>query len=463
MAMIESLGPWLPLVVFLAMFLESAAFLGLVVPGETVAIVAGAAAAIRGDGPTSILVAAVIGAVIGDSVGFGLGRRYGVRITRHHRLRRHRERLERSRLFVERRGVWSLVIARFISVLRALVPFSAGTAGMSYTRFFVGNVIGGVLWGVGVAGLGYLAGTRWHIVESWLARIGITVAVTALLVGGVVWSARWVARNPERTRAMVSKSSRIPVVGRLLAACIAMLRLPRSAMRVFAHVAAATLAMSAFVFAGWIDWSFVEGRVLLDILGADPIVREGARRAADAAGLIVAAIVIVGVAVGSVRWKRLTLLASATGVTAAISALVSLQIHRPSVDLPGLGPAGPFPDVVTAAVAALVLSTAWPLTKGWASGARLVGAAIATSMAFVGVRLMALQVRPVDAVAGLLLGVGVVVWTAAIVDPRLGAIRPSASRRGRQRSPSGVLCRSGMCDHGSQRVGEEQHLMKGSQ
>lgn len=420
MSMIESLGPWLPLVVFLAMFLESAAFLGLVVPGETVAIVAGAAAAIRGDGPTSILVAAVVGAVIGDSVGFGLGRRYGTRITLHHRLKRHRERLERSRLFVERRGVWSLILARFVSVLRAVVPFSAGTAGMSYAKFFVGNVIGGVLWGVGVAGIGYLAGTRWHIVESWLARIGITVAVIAVLVGGVVWSARWVARNPERTRAMLRSGSRIPVAGPVLAAVVAMLSLPRPAMRILAHVSAATVATAAFVLAGWIDWSFVEGRVLLDILGADPAVRLGANRAADALAPIVAAIVILGVVVGSMKWERLTLIAAATGVTAAIAALVSFQVHRPSVDLPGLGPAGPFPDVVTAAAVALVLSTAWPLTRGWASGARVVGGAIAIAITMAGVRLMALQARPVDAVAGLALGVAVVVWTAGIVDPRLG-------------------------------------------
>jgi membrane-associated protein len=438
MSMIEAVGPWLPLVVLLAMFLESAAFAGLVVPGETVAVVAGAAAAIRGDGPVPLLVAAVIGAVAGDAVGFGLGRRYGTSMTEHHRLQRFRERLERSRAFVERRGVWSLVLARFVSVLRAVVPFSAGAAGMSYPRFFLGNMIGGALWGVGVVGLGYLAGTRWDTVESWLTRIGVTLAVLGVLVGLVVWSARWIARNPERTRALLQSSGRIPFVGRLLSGMVAILSRPQPAVRIFAHVGVAIAATAAFALAGWIDWSFVEGRVLLDILGADRAIVVGAARVADGIGPFVAAVVVLGVVVGSMKRARLTLMVGSTALTAVIAAIVSFQIQRPSVELPGLGAPGPFPDMSTAVAAALVLSTAWPLTRGWASGARIVGAALATTIGIAGLRLIALEARPVDIVAGLALGIAAVVWTATVIDPRLGGT-PFPGHRPRIKRPHRIL------------------------
>jgi undecaprenyl-diphosphatase len=418
MSIIEDLGSWLPLVVLLATFLESAAFVGLVVPGETVAVVAGAAAAIRGDGPVVILLAAVIGAVAGDAVGFGLGRRYGARLTDHRRLRRFRTRLEQSRSFVERRGWWSLVLARFVSVLRAVVPFSAGAVGMSYPRFFLGNMIGGILWGVGAAGLGYLAGTRWYMVESWIKTIGVTMAVLAALIGLVVWSARWIARNPERTRALLDAGG--PVVRRLLLVPVTLLNRPRPAIHLLANVGVATTATAAFVLAGWIDWSFVEGRVLLDVLEAEASIRVGASRLAELLGVFVAAVVAVGVVAGTSRWTRLTLIVVSTALTVVVAAVVAMQIQRPSVDLPGLGVPGPFPDMATAVAAALVLSTAWPLTRGWAGGARILGAALATALAIAGVRLIALEARPVDIVAGLAAGVAVVVWTATFVDPRLG-------------------------------------------
>jgi len=456
MSMIEAVGPWLPLVVVLATFLESAAFAGLVVPGETVAVVAGAAAAIRGDGPFALLVAAVIGAVAGDAVGFGLGRRYGTSLTEHHRLQRFREKLERSRAFVERRGVWSLVLARFVSVLRAVVPFSAGAAGMSYPRFLLGNMIGGVLWGVGVVGLGYAAGTRWDMVESWLAKIGITLAVLGILVGLVVWSTRWIARNPERTRALVQSSGRIPFVGRLLSGIVAISSRPQPAVRIFAHVGVAIAATAAFALAGWIDWSFVEGRVLLDILGADRVVVAGATRVADGVGPFVAAIVVLGVVVGSMKWTRLTLMAGSTALTAVIAAIVSFQIRRPSVDLPGLGAPGSFPDMSTAVATALVLSTAWPLTRGWASGARIVGAALATTMGIAGLRLVALEARPVDIVAGLALGVAAVVWTATVIDPRLGGT-PLPTPWAQNRTPAPAHGSGSRTTRSRRGIGFEQH------
>lgn len=420
MSILDSLGPWLPLVVFLATFFESAAFAGLVVPGETVAVVAGAAAAIRGDGPGAVLAAAVVGAVAGDAIGFGLGRRYGQRITDHPRLLRFRERLERARAFVEKRGVWSLVLARFVSVLRAVVPFSAGTSGMPYPTFFVGNVIGGILWGTGVAGLGYAAGTRWHVVEAWLGRIGITMAVVGALVAIVVLSARWIARHPARTRELLRFGGRVPVIGWLLSAGIDMLTRPRTAMRVVTHVAVATVATGIFVVAGLIDWSFVEGRVLLDILGADAAVRDSVARAGDALVPLVAAIVILGVVAGGLPWVRLILIVASAALTALIAFGVSSQVHRPSVDLPGLGAPGPFPDIATGVTAALVLAAAWPLTRGWASGARVLGAALAAVLTIAGVHLVSLQVRPVDTVAGVALGLASVVWVATIIDPRLG-------------------------------------------
>lgn len=179
---------WLVLLVVFALpALESSAFLGFVFPGETALLLGGVAAG-QGHVPLpAVVVAGVGGAVLGDAVGYLVGRRWGrslleSRLGRRVTDDRHREQAERALL---RRGGWAVFLGRFTVALRVMVPGLAGMARMPYRRFLLANVTGGALWGTTMAVAGYLAGNSWHIVAHRVSSAGaaLTAAMVVLLVG----------------------------------------------------------------------------------------------------------------------------------------------------------------------------------------------------------------------------------------------------------------------------------------
>lgn len=185
------------LVVFALPALESSAFLGFLFPGETAVLLGGVAAG-QGRLPLAAVVAAGVGgAVLGDAIGFQVGRRWGRRLLDSTLGRfvdaRH---LDRSERVLRRRGVWAVFLGRFTAALRVLIPGLAGMAGMRPRRFLAANIAGGAVWGAVVATAGYLAGTRWHTVEHYLTGVGLalTAGVVAVLVvlhvGRSLWRAR---------------------------------------------------------------------------------------------------------------------------------------------------------------------------------------------------------------------------------------------------------------------------------
>src|SRR5215471_21175312 len=155
---ILSLPGWLVLVlVFAFPALEASAFLGFVFPGE-IAVILGGVVASRGTVSLwAVIVAAVSGAVIGDSVGYLIGRRWGEglltgTIGRIPLIRRYLDKhLETARAYVRRRGGSAVFFGRFTAALRVLVPGLAGISEVHYLTFLVYNVAGGTLWGTGFA------------------------------------------------------------------------------------------------------------------------------------------------------------------------------------------------------------------------------------------------------------------------------------------------------------------------
>jgi len=120
-----------------------------------------------------MVIAASVGAVIGDSISYELGRRFGQRLGATRLGRRVGEpNWSRAREYVGRRGGRAVFFGRFLGVLRALVPAVAGWAGMRYRSFLTFNVAGGLLWATGTILLGVAAGSSWHIVEAWVGRAG---------------------------------------------------------------------------------------------------------------------------------------------------------------------------------------------------------------------------------------------------------------------------------------------------
>ncbi|MER7741894.1 DedA family protein [Streptomyces sp. NPDC096538] len=158
--LIESAGWWAYLVVFAVTVGETSAFLGLLVPGETVILIAAALAG-KGDlNPVILAVAVVTGGIIGDNLGYLMGRRCGRRPSSG-RFRRFRvdAHLRRAQTFLVRHGGKAVFAGRFIGFIRTFLPFAAGASAMPYRRFLFFSTLASVVWGVGNVGLGYFAGT----------------------------------------------------------------------------------------------------------------------------------------------------------------------------------------------------------------------------------------------------------------------------------------------------------------
>ncbi len=191
---VAGIGEWSYLVLFAGAALESAAFVGLLVPGETLTIFSGflASAGVL-DLPQTIAVAAA-GATLGDTLGYAMGRRLGRPWLGRHGHRIGAERVACLERLVARHGGTAVLLGRFVGLLRTLVPFVAGTSRMPYRRFLVFNAAGAVLWAVGTVLLGYVRGTSWRLGERWIGRAGLVAAVLAA-VAAIFWARRRLRRE----------------------------------------------------------------------------------------------------------------------------------------------------------------------------------------------------------------------------------------------------------------------------
>ena len=181
---------WVYLIVALLVFSEAAIFVGFVLPGETAVLLGGVTAALGHVSLPVLLVLVVLSAIIGDSVGFEVGRRYGQRVLRSRFLRKHQARLGGAERFLRERGGGAVFLARFTAFLRAVMPALSGTSGMRYRTFLWFNVSGGVIWGTGVVLLGYYAGHSYRVVEKALGGTSTVLIVVLLLIGFFVWRHR---------------------------------------------------------------------------------------------------------------------------------------------------------------------------------------------------------------------------------------------------------------------------------
>jgi membrane protein DedA with SNARE-associated domain len=170
-------GHWGYLLLFLSATLESSAFMGLLVPGASLVLVSGFLAA-RGVFATGDLIMVVaLGAILGDSLGYELGRPWLLRVG--HWVGLRTVHLDWSEAVFARHGGPTVLFGRFIGFLRVLAPFIAGAARMPYRHFLLYNMLGSVLWAMGCVWLGYGLGASWQVAERWLGR-------ASLLVGGVL-------------------------------------------------------------------------------------------------------------------------------------------------------------------------------------------------------------------------------------------------------------------------------------
>jgi membrane protein DedA with SNARE-associated domain len=177
-------------VVAALVFAEAALFFGFVFPGETAVIVGGVLASQGRLSLPLLLVVVVVSAVVGDSVGYEIGRRFGPRLLGTKVMRKHHTKVARAQDLIRRRGAFAVFIGRFTALLRALMPALAGSARVPYPKFLLFNAIGGIVWGVGFTLGGFFVGTAFEHTARLLGRtLAIVVAVVAI-TAALVWSIR---------------------------------------------------------------------------------------------------------------------------------------------------------------------------------------------------------------------------------------------------------------------------------
>lgn len=178
------------LLIFLLVFGEAAIFVGFVLPGETAVVLGGVLASRHSISLHTLLILVVVAAVVGDSVGYEVGRHFGERVMNLRLLRRHRHRLDGARGYLRQRGGYAVFLGRWTAFLRAVMPGLAGLSRMPYSRFLAFNALGGLVWGSTFCLVGYLAGNSYHEVEKRVGSAGAVVTAVVVLGALITWHVR---------------------------------------------------------------------------------------------------------------------------------------------------------------------------------------------------------------------------------------------------------------------------------
>ncbi len=178
-------------VVLLVVSAESA---GLPVPGETSLLVAAAFAATGKLWLPGVIIAAALGAILGDTAGYWVGRTSGLRLVRRHGhlLRFDERKLAQAEAFFARHGEKTVFLGRFVPVGRIFSALLAGVSQMRYSRFLLWNAAGGIVWATLMGTLGYLFGRQLPLVERLVGQFGfgLLFALIALVGARIVWGRR---------------------------------------------------------------------------------------------------------------------------------------------------------------------------------------------------------------------------------------------------------------------------------
>jgi membrane-associated protein len=182
--LISQYGTWTHLILFLIVFCETGLVITPFLPGDSLLFAAGTFAALGALDLWLIILLLIIAAIVGDTVNYWIGAYIGPRAFRGDVRFLRREYLERTHAFYEKHGGKTIILARFVPIIRTFAPFVAGVGAMSYPKFITYNVVGAVLWvGLFVLG-GYFFGNITVVRENFtlviLAIIAISVMPIAL-------------------------------------------------------------------------------------------------------------------------------------------------------------------------------------------------------------------------------------------------------------------------------------------
>ncbi len=180
---IEAYGIWTYLILFLIIFLETGLVVTPFLPGDSLLFAAGAFAAIGALDTTVLVILLSISAILGDTANYWIGNKVGPKVFHGEGVRfLNKKHLERTHQFYEKYGGKTIIIARFVPIIRTFAPFVAGIGSMTYVRFLSYNIIGGIAWIMICLFAGFFFGNL-PIVKNNFSLVILVIIIISILPG----------------------------------------------------------------------------------------------------------------------------------------------------------------------------------------------------------------------------------------------------------------------------------------
>lgn len=154
----NSFGAWTYVILFLIIFAETGLIIFPFLPGDSLLFAIGAFSALGYVDVTIILITLFIAAIVGDSVNYWIGKKFGQKMVDHPRIPINQEHINQTQAYYDKNGGKTIILARFIPIIRTFAPFVAGVSHMRYKDFMIFNVIGAFTWVFSLVLLGYFFG-----------------------------------------------------------------------------------------------------------------------------------------------------------------------------------------------------------------------------------------------------------------------------------------------------------------
>ncbi|OHA16098.1 MAG: hypothetical protein A3H57_02055 [Candidatus Taylorbacteria bacterium RIFCSPLOWO2_02_FULL_43_11] len=168
--------------VWAIVFAESGLFFGFFLPGDSLLFTAGLLASQNFINIYGLYIGTAIAAIVGDNVGYYFGKRVGLAIfTKDDSLFFNKKNVARAQLFYEEHGVKTIILARFIPIIRTFAPIVAGVGDMNYRKFFIYNCVGGILWVVSMVSAGYVLGRVVPGIDKYILPIIFGIIILSFM------------------------------------------------------------------------------------------------------------------------------------------------------------------------------------------------------------------------------------------------------------------------------------------
>jgi membrane-associated protein len=178
--LVREMGPWIYALLFLVIFCETGLVVTPILPGDSLLFTLGALAGVGVISLPALLILLPIAAILGDNTNYFIGYRIGPKVFRGQNRWLNKAHLEKTHQFYEKYGGKTLVIARFIPIVRTFAPFVAGIGRMAYSKFIGFCIAGGLLWIWGVTLLGYWFGNREFVKKNFGVVIIAIILISIL-------------------------------------------------------------------------------------------------------------------------------------------------------------------------------------------------------------------------------------------------------------------------------------------